>query len=98
MQIKDKISKINNCMQNQKNSRGIIKTILIIIVALIILGYFFNIKIQDVVNSSAVQANLSFAWGLVLTLWSFISYPFVWIWDHFIVGFIWAAIQSGLSK
>ncbi len=85
-------------MQNQENSKGIIKTIILVIIALIILGYFFNIKVQDIFNSGAVQANLSFAWSIVVKIWSYISYPFQWVWDTIIVGFIWPAIQKGLGK
>lgn len=85
-------------MHNQANSRGIIKTIVLVIIALIILGYFFNIKVQDIFSSSAVQANLSFAWSIVVKIWSYISFPFVWVWDTIVLGFIWPAILKGLGK
>ncbi len=47
------------------NKRGFIGTIVVVIVALIILGYL-NIDIQSVISSPKVEGNIQYAWGLVV--------------------------------
>ena len=63
-------------------NRGLIQLILIIVIAVVVLGYFgFNIR--SIVESPAVQENLGFLWGLTRTLWSnYLSQPFGWFWDN----------------
>ena len=55
-------------------NRGIVGTVVLIIVALIILGYF-NINFKTVIESPAVQQNLNYAWSLVVQ--GFVS-AFTW--------------------
>jgi len=71
--------------------------IIVIIIALIILGYF-GFNIVDVLNSPNVQANLNWAWNIVLIIWSYISAPIVWLWNTFVVGILWNLIQAGLNQ
>lgn len=52
-------------MKNKKYSSGLISTVLLIVVALIILGYY-NINVETVVSSPMVRENLAYAWGVVL--------------------------------
>lgn len=52
-------------MKNKKYSRGLISTIVLIVVALIILGYY-NINVETVVSSPMVRENLAYAWGAVV--------------------------------
>jgi hypothetical protein len=57
-------------------NQGLIGTIVLIIVALIILGYF-QISFESIIMSPVVQENLKFAWhvfvqGLV-TIWGWIT-------------------------
>jgi hypothetical protein len=60
-------------------NRGFLRAIILIVVALIILGYF-RIDIRQVLSSGGVQTNLSYAWHLVLQ-------GFMWVWQT-ITGFI----------
>ncbi|MBA4320420.1 MAG: hypothetical protein C0412_18640 [Flavobacterium sp.] len=73
-------------------NKGLIKTIIIIVIALIILGYFgFNIK--DIINSSAVQANLHAAWDFILMVWNnYLAAPVIYVAKIF-----WKILQAGLS-
>ena len=45
--------------------RGLIKTIIIIVIALIVLGYF-GFNIEDILKSQNVQANLNAFWNFIL--------------------------------
>ena len=76
--------------------KGLIKAIIVIIIALIVLGYFgFNIK--DIVNGPTVQANLNAAWSFVLNIWNnYLAGPFNYIWNNFVVEVLWKAIQTAL--
>lgn len=70
---------------NMKGNGGLIKMVLLIVIALIVLGYFgYNLK--DIVNSPTVHDNLVYVWDLLVKLWNtFIATPAVWLWDK-IVG------------
>ncbi len=66
-------------------NKGFIKLIIVIVIALIILGYFFNIKITDVISAPNVQANLSWFWNIIVNIWNFITYPIVFVWNRYVV-------------
>ncbi|MFH1454946.1 MAG: hypothetical protein ABIF22_01355 [bacterium] len=74
------------------SNKGLIKTIIIIVIALVILGYFgFNIK--DIINSSTVQANLHTAWDFILMVWNnYLAGPVLYV-----TGILWKLIQAGLA-
>ena len=77
--------------------KGLIKTVLIIVVALIVLGYF-GFNITDIIKTPTVQANLNSAWGFVVNLWNtYLGGPFNYIWDHFIIGVVWEIFKSGMK-
>ena len=67
-----------------KDQRGLVKEILIVVIVLIILGYFFNININTVLSSATVQANLAWFWNILLYIWSLISSPVIWLWNLFL--------------
>ena len=71
------------------NNKGLIKAIIVIIIALVVLGYFgFNVK--DIINGPVVQENLHSAWSFVLNIWTnYLKEPFVKVF-----GMIWQFIQS----
>ena len=74
--------------------KGLIKTIIIIMIALIVLGYF-GFNIGDIINSPTVQANLHIVWDLVLKIWNnYLAGPCLYVWDKFVVGVLWKLIQS----
>ncbi len=82
----------------RKYNGGLIKAIIIIVIALIILGFVFHINIADVLSSPDVQSNLNWIWNIILTVWSWISAPITFVWNNFIIGVIWKAIQAGLGN
>jgi len=72
--------------------KGLIKTIIIIVIALIILGYFgFNVK--DIINSPTVQANLNSAWDFATMIWNnYLSGPVSYVFQA-----VWKLMQAGIS-
>lgn len=46
-----------------------VKALLLIIIALVILGYF-GYNLRDIVNSPSVRDNVVYVWELVVKLWN----------------------------
>lgn len=88
-------NKIDSLKRTQ--NRGLIKAIIIIIIALIILGYF-GFDVRDIINGPTVQSNLHSAWDFVVMIWDkFLSVPLTYIWDKIIIGILWKVIESAVS-
>lgn len=56
-------------MKKINGNRGLVKALLLIIVALVVLGYL-GYNLRDIVDSPAVQDNLAYVWGLVVKMWN----------------------------
>lgn len=69
--------------------KGFVQLVIILIVVLIILGYFgFNLK--EIVQSPSVSGNLNYAWSLAVTVWNkVLVVPVTFVWNKIIVGFFW---------
>jgi hypothetical protein len=79
-----------------KNDRGFIKIILIIVIGLVLLGYF-GVNIRDVLASPVVKDNLAYAWDFALRVWDdYLQIPAHWIWEH-IVKLMWDLFVHGLD-
>ena len=77
--------------------KGLIKTIIVIVIALIILGYF-GFNINDIISGPTVQANLHTAWDFVLMIWNnYLAASFFLIWNKFIIGILWKFILAHIS-
>lgn len=59
---------------NRSRRRGFIRMIILIVVALVLLKYFFNLTFYDIVNNAIVQE-----------LWSLIKQTFAIAWDLLLV-------------
>jgi len=77
------------------NRGGLIMDVIIIIVILIVLGYF-GININNVINSPSVQANVGWFGHILTVIWSWISGPVLWFWNTFIIGVLWNGLLAGL--
>lgn len=51
--------------------RGLVKAIILIVVALIILG-FFGYNLRAIIEGPAVSDNLAYAWGLAVKFWDIV--------------------------
>ena len=77
--------------------KGFIKLIILIVLGLILLGYFgFNIR--EIIEGETVQSNLGYFWDLIVRLWvDYLRGPAVWIWDN-IISILWDLFRDGLDK
>lgn len=55
-------------MKSPRKNEGLIGLIVVIVVALIILGYF-GFDIRKIIESPQVQKNLEYAWNVASTIW-----------------------------
>lgn len=78
------------------NRGGLIIDVIVVVVILIVLGYF-GININNVIHSQPVQSNLNWFWAIVEKVWSWISGPVLWFWNTLVLGVLWHGIQAGLS-
>jgi len=59
-------------MKKHPHSHGIVGLIVVLVIALIILGYY-GVNVKKIIDSPQVQENLTYAWGIVKTVWGEIS-------------------------
>ncbi|GMU74220.1 MAG: hypothetical protein AMXMBFR44_4180 [Candidatus Campbellbacteria bacterium] len=79
------------------HSGGFLQIILIIVIALIVLGYF-SINIADIMASPVVKENLAYAWNLAKEVWgNYLSGPATWVWEH-IISVLWDLFLEGVGN
>lgn len=84
-------------MQRRHRQQGFIRLILLIVIGLIVLGYF-GLNLKDILASPVVQENLSYAWELAKTLWTnWLQGPATWIFEN-VIKFLWDLFLEGLGK
>ena len=74
---------------------GLIKWIILIIVAILILSYF-GISIRGIVNSPTGQDNISYSTNIVVSTWdNYLKGPATYLWNQIFINLIWdPSIQS----
>ncbi|MEK7579068.1 MAG: hypothetical protein AAB460_00860 [Patescibacteria group bacterium] len=76
--------------------RGFLQIILIIVIALIAIGYF-GLNIREILSSPNVQDNLAYAWELKVHVWqTYLAGPASWVYEH-ILKFLWQLFLDGLG-
>ncbi len=83
-------------MEKKNGTRGFIKLIILIVIGLIILGYF-GLNIKDILASPVVKENLAYAWEMAKHIWStWLAAPAHWVFEN-IIKFLWELIINGLA-
>jgi len=81
---------------NQKS--GLIKTVLLIIIAIIILSYF-GFDLRAIVEAPETQGNLGYVWGLLVTLWNnYLMQPAIYFWNNIFIDLLWEAFISNFER
>ena len=84
-------------MEKKNGTRGFIKLIILIVIGLIILGYF-GLNIKDILASPVVKENLAYAWEVAKHVWdTWLKGPAIWVWEH-ILKFLWDLFLDGLGN
>lgn len=84
-----------------KHKKGIIGTIVVIIVAIIILSYL-GFDLKKIIASDMVQKNFAYLMDMLRSLWSnYLSRPFTFVWDEVckpLFDLLWKAFKSGVQN
>lgn len=77
--------KINKTDNKQK---GFIKTIILIVIALIVLGYF-GFSLRDIIKSPTVHDNLQYFKEIVVDVWNlYLRAPIMYLWNEVVLRFL----------
>ena len=77
--------------------RGIIKMIILIVIALLILSYF-GYNLRAIVNAPNTQDNFSYVGGAVVDVWNnYLKAPATYAWDLF-MDLIWKPAIANLTN
>jgi len=80
---------ISSTFTHMHTQQGLIKFALIVIVIIIVLGYF-GLNLREIMATPTVQDNLSFAWQTIVTIWNdWLKEPATWFWQHVWIPYIW---------
>jgi len=81
-----------------KTNQGLIRTILIVLIAVLVLSYFgFNIK--GIVESPLAQDNVSYVWGGVVAIWTnYLSRPILYFWNNIFIGVLWESFLGAMDN
>lgn len=80
-----------------KKNQGLIKFIIIILIALIVLGYY-GFDIQKAIDAPATQSNLTYVQQVVSIVWhDYLQAPATYLWNIF-VQYIWTPALNSLIQ
>lgn len=83
-------------MKNKQG--GFIKWIIIIVVALIILGYY-GFDIRKAIEAPTTQNNLTYVQQIVANIWNhYLKAPVTYIWNEFFIHFIWNPLMDHMKR
>jgi len=85
-------------MKFKNDKRGLIKWIIIILIAVIILSYF-GFDLRAIIESDATQGNLGYLWGLGVTVWnSYLSQPILYFWHNIFIDLLWNSFIDNMER
>jgi hypothetical protein len=77
--------------------RGLVKMIIVIVVALLILSYF-GLNLRNIANAPTTQDNFGYVWGIVTDIWNnYLAKPATYVWNEIIIKYIWEPIMNNLK-
>lgn len=89
---------MNNYIKKHSNERGFIRTIIIIVIALLILSYF-GLNIRDIVNSPAGKDNFTYTQEVMIKVWNnYLKKPVTYLWNDIFLDLIWEPAIENLKK
>lgn len=85
-------------MKNLPKNRGVIKIILLIVVALLVLSYFgFNLR--NLANSPTTQDNFGYVASTTVTVWDkYLKDPLTYVWKDIFIEIIWNPAIDNIKR
>jgi hypothetical protein len=77
---------------------GLIKLIIVIIIAIIVLSYF-SFDLRSIVEAPQTQDNLGYVWELLTILWvDYLSQPILYFWNNIFIDLLWETFISNFER
>ena len=81
-------------IKNSNTSRGLIRTIVLIVIALLILS-FLGFNLREIADSPTTKDNFSYVTTFVLKVWNdYLKAPVAYVWREVFINLIWEPITS----
>ena len=78
--------------------RGFVRTIIIIVIALLVLSYF-GLNIRTIVNSPAGHDNFTYTQEVIYNVWNnYLKRPVTYLWNDIFLDLIWNPAVENLTK
>ena len=85
-------------MIEHNTNSGIIRLIILIVIAVLILSYF-NIDIKSTVEKPQTQQNVGYVKGVALNVWNnYLSKPVKYFWNNIFIGLLWSAFTENIDQ
>jgi hypothetical protein len=83
---------------NTRDNRGIIKWIIIIVIALLILSYY-GFSLRALVNSPVTQDNFGYVATTTVSVWDqYLQQPASYLWNDVFINLIWNPAITNLTN
>ncbi len=77
---------------------GFVKTIIIVVIAVIVLGYF-GFDLRTIIESESVQKNLLYVWNFVVNVWeNYLQRPALYLWNDIFIDLIWESFVDNMER
>ncbi len=84
-------------MIGSNTNTGLVRLIILIVVALLILSYF-NIDIKSTVEKPQTQQNVGYVKDVALNIWNnVLSKPVLYFWNNIFMGLLWSAFVENMN-
>ncbi len=82
----------------RNDNRGLIKWIVIILIAVIVLSYF-GFDLRAIIESDATQSNLEYPWGIGVLIWNnYLSQPILYFWHNIFIDLLWNSFVDNMER
>jgi len=79
--------------------RGFIVNLIILIIALVILNYYFGDKIKEIIFSQKTKDFLLGVWHFIVYIWvTYLYHPLLEVWNKVVLGIIWPTLKHLFGK
>jgi hypothetical protein len=81
-----------------KKQQGIVKTIILLVIALLILSYY-GFDLRRTVESPTTQSNFGYVTTFVLNVWhNYLERPAKYLWNDVFINLIWNSAIENLNR
>ncbi|MFA4890075.1 MAG: hypothetical protein WC587_00350 [Candidatus Paceibacterota bacterium] len=77
---------------------GFIKLIILIVVLLVILGYF-GINIRSIVENDTAKSNVGYVWNWCKSMWgTYLASPAKYLWNDVFLNLLWNSFIDSMKR